>query len=114
MTYANTLLNSNLRRCDVFDNEKMKLFTGKVSNIEPLIRSLANRNCYINIEESDITRLGNGDLIFAFGDKITIVSIIYILGENPAGDYDRKNVQSKTVLTFVGCDDGFVVIDEYI
>lgn len=114
MTYANSLLNRSITKCDIYDDEKLKLFTGRVSNVSSIVETLNHHGCYIDMSESDITRLEDGDLIFAFGDKITTISIGITFDENPAGDYIRKNWLRKTVLRYVGVDDGFVVIDEYV
>lgn len=102
MKYA-TIINSRIDICSIYDADKLKLFTARVSDVEKLVTTLSDHGWFIIADESDINRLENGDLIFSIGDKLTIGEIKCV-GEAPI-----TYVQSKTVLTYAGGK--FVVID---
>ena len=105
MTYAESVLNNTITEVSIYDDERLKLFTGKISNVQSIVENLNRHRRYIIMSESDINRVNDG-LVFAIGDKLCIGSII------EADEYHR-NVQRKTVLTYVGADNGFVILDKY-
>ena len=104
MKYSNSILNHYTTKCDIYDDNKLKLFTGRVSNVSMIIKNMSQHNCYIIAAESDINRLEDGDLIFSVGDKLVIGEIVTY------GDAPRTYVQAKYNLVWIG--DKFVVIDE--
>ena len=105
MKFANYILNSRLDVCSIYDADKLKLFTARVSDIQKLVTTLSDHGWFIITEESDITRLENGDMIFSIGDKLIVGEIKCV------GDAPFTYVQSKIVYTYIGGK--FVVIDEY-
>jgi hypothetical protein len=107
MKFANSVINSRIGICSIYDAEKLKLFTARVkgADIEKLVTTLSDHGWYIIADESDINRLENGDMLFSIGDKLTIGEIRCV------GNAPITYVQSKYTYVWVG--DKFVVIDEY-
>jgi hypothetical protein len=103
-----SIINDHITEANLLDEDRLKLFTGKITNIASLIESLNQNRCYIVTAESDISRTDDGDLVFAIGDKMTIGTIITY--QDKQGLSPDETCQYRSVLTYVG--DRFIILNK--
>jgi hypothetical protein len=103
-----SIINEHITETILLDEDKLKLFTGKVKNLSSLVENLNQNRCYIVTAESDISRTDDGDLVFAIGDRMTIGTIITY--KDKQGLSPDETCQYRSVLTFVG--DGFIILNK--
>lgn len=104
-----SIINNHITEVNLHDDDRLKLFTGRITNIASLVESLNQNRCYIVTAESDISRTDDGDLVFAIGDRITIGTIVTFQDTQRLSP--DETVQYRTVLTYVG-DDGFIILNK--
>ena len=103
-----SIINEHITEATILDEDRLKLFTGKVTNLASLVEMLNQNRCYIVTAESDISRTDDGDLVFAIGDKITIGTIVTY--QDKQGLSPDETCQYRSVLTYVG--DRFIILNK--